>query len=168
MTMHLDDLRRIYDYAYWANGRLFPVIAQLTPEQFTQKVAGGHGSIRDTLIHALSAEWGYMERCGGPKRGERLKADDYPTPDAVISTWKRVEEQMRGFLAGLTDADLERRSEVSFGGGPKMSLTSGDMLLQGALHGIHHRGQVSLALRMLGVTPGDVDYVLYAAQLGSK
>ncbi len=161
--MHIDDLRRIYEYGYWANGKLFPVIAQLAPEQFTQKVAGGHGSIRDTLVHTLSAEWGYMERCGGPKRGERLKVEDYPTPDVLIATWKRVEDSMRGFIAGLTDADLQQRNEFSFGGGPKLSLSYGDLLLQGALHGIHHRGQVSLELRMLGIAPGDVDYVFYAA-----
>jgi hypothetical protein len=34
-----------------------------------QPLAGGHASIRNTLVHAMSAEWGWMGRFGGPRRG---------------------------------------------------------------------------------------------------
>ena len=54
--MSLEDLQTLYDYGYWANERLFQAIAQLAPEDFTRAAAGGHGSIRNTLVHALSAE----------------------------------------------------------------------------------------------------------------
>ena len=46
--MTAKDLERLYDYGYWANSRLLKVVAQLTPEQFTQNVAGGYGSIRNS------------------------------------------------------------------------------------------------------------------------
>jgi uncharacterized damage-inducible protein DinB len=55
--MRLIDLERLYDYHYWANRRLLETVSQLTPEQFTQNVAGSYGSIRSTLVHVLSAEW---------------------------------------------------------------------------------------------------------------
>src|SRR5436309_15218065 len=35
--------------------KLFDVISQITPEQFTRPVAGSYGSIRNTLVHVLSA-----------------------------------------------------------------------------------------------------------------
>ena len=54
--MTVADLKRRYDYSYWANGKLFAVIATLTPAQFTQNVAGTYGSIRNTLVHMMSAE----------------------------------------------------------------------------------------------------------------
>lgn len=54
--MTVDDLKRRYDYGYWANERIFAIIAQLTPEEFAQGVAGGWGSIRNTLVHTMSAE----------------------------------------------------------------------------------------------------------------
>ena len=54
--MTVKDLEVLYDYGYWANGRLFNVISQLTPEQFTVAVAGSYGSIRNTMVHLLSAE----------------------------------------------------------------------------------------------------------------
>src|SRR5262245_29181162 len=65
LEMTVNDLERRFDYGYWANARLFAVISQLTTEQFTQNVAGSYGSIRNTLVHALSTEWGWLARCGG-------------------------------------------------------------------------------------------------------
>ena len=42
--MTTKDLEELYDYGYWANKRLIHVISQLTPEEFTQPVAGHVGS----------------------------------------------------------------------------------------------------------------------------
>jgi hypothetical protein len=75
----LKDLQALYDYGYWANGKLFEVVSQLTPEEFTQSVAGSYGSVRNTMVHVLSAEWGWRDRCGGAQRGPALVAFDYPT-----------------------------------------------------------------------------------------
>jgi hypothetical protein len=33
--MRVSDLPRLYDYNYWATDKLFGVVSQLTPEQFT-------------------------------------------------------------------------------------------------------------------------------------
>ena len=81
--MTVKDLERLYDYGYWANRRLVPVISQLTPEQFTRNVAGSYGSVRNTLVHIMSAEWGWLDRCGGYERGPALKPEDYPTPASL-------------------------------------------------------------------------------------
>lgn len=162
--MRANDLVRLYDYGYWANKRLLDAVSQLTPEQFTQSVAGSYGSIRNTLVHVLSAEWGWLDRCGGPERGDRLKPADYPTLDSLIQAWTRVEGYMRAFLAGLRDDDLARGITFAIGGGPKTTLPLGDLLQHGAVHAVHHRGQVALLLRMLGYVPGDFDLLFYAGE----
>jgi uncharacterized damage-inducible protein DinB len=159
MTVH--DLQRFFDYSYWANAKLFPVIAQLTPEQFTEFIDGGHGSIRNTLVHMLSAEWGWLDRCGGPPRGPTLKPDDFPTPQSVIESWCKVEGYLRTFLAGLGDADLARDVKFAISPGEKRSLPLGHLLHHAANHGVHHRGQVSLLLRMRGSAPENFDLLLY-------
>jgi uncharacterized damage-inducible protein DinB len=162
--MRVSDLQRLFDYSYWANRKLFGVISGLTAEQFTQGVAGSYGSIRNTLVHILSAEWGWLDRCGGPKRGERLKAENYPTFESLATTWDRVESQVREFLAGLTDEDLARDMEFGFGAGPRQALPLGDLMHHAAVHAVHHRGQVALLLRMLGHVPGDFDLLYYASE----
>jgi len=158
------DLDRLYDYGYWANTRLFPVLSQLTPEQFTQSVAGSYGSVRNTLVHVLSAEWGWLDRCGGPARGLPLKPDDYPTVDALVSTWTTVETHLRHFLSTLKDEDLDRVVEYQNPRGEKRTGILGDLLQHGLVHGVHHRGQVALLLRTLGYTPGNFDLLFFDAE----
>jgi uncharacterized damage-inducible protein DinB len=155
------DLALLFDYGYWANGVLFSVLARLTPEEFTREVAGSYGSIRNTLVHALSAEWGWLERCGGAPRGEKLKASDFPTVVSLVETWRRVERSVRDFLSALTDEDLTRPVEFSLGGGPARVRTVGQLLHHAANHGVHHRGQAALLLRALGHPPGNMDLLVY-------
>ena len=159
--MRVADLQRLYDFSYWANRKLFDVIVQLPPEQFTQTVTGSYGSIRNALVHVMSAEWGWLDRCGGEERGPRLDPNDYPTKESVIETWRRVEGYMRAFLPTLRDEDLARKIEFSLGGGPTHVIALGDLMQHSIIHAAHHRGQVALMLRELGYTPGNFDYVIY-------
>lgn len=162
--MTVKDLERLYDYGYWANRKLFQVLAQLTPDQFTQAVAGSYGSIRNTLVHMLSAEWGWLDRCGGAQRGPALKADDYPTLESVVERWGTVERHVREFLSSLSDEDVARVVAFTNPLGEKRSMVLGALMQHAANHGVHHRGQVALLLRALGYTPGNVDLLFYDAE----
>ena len=162
--MTVKDLERLYDYSYWANQKLLAVVSQLTPEQFTQVVVGSYGSVRNTLVHVLSAEWGWLDRCGGHARGAALKADDYPTVESVFERWAKVQGWVRAFLAGLKDEDLNRTVEFTNPRGEKRSGRFGALMQHGATHGVHHRGQVALLLRALGYSPGNVDMLFYDAE----
>jgi uncharacterized damage-inducible protein DinB len=163
--MIVKDLTTQFEYGWWANSRLFHVASALTPQQFIQPVAGSYGSIRNTSAHMMSTEWGWLERCGGPKRGPKLSASDYPTLASIREKWEQVEKQIRCFLGELHDEDLSRIVEFGIGDGPKESLSIGEMLQHAATHGVHHRGQIALLLRSLGHTPGDVDMLFYFRQL---
>ncbi len=158
--MTVKDLEGLYDYGYWANKRLLHVIAQLTPEEFTRPVAGSYGSIRNTMVHILSAQWGWLGRCGGPERGARLNPGDYPTVESLTETWNRVEVYVREFLSTLKDEDLARTVDYMIGGAED-TMPLGELMHHAANHGVHHRGQVALLLRLLGYPPGNFDILFY-------
>ena len=160
--MTVKDLQTLFEYGNWANRRLFQVMSQLQPEQFTQPVAGSYGSIRNTMVHVVSAEWGWLDRCGGPARGPALKPADYPTVQSLIETCSTVEVHVRGFLTRLKDSDLGRI--VEFVLAEKRSMPLGELMQHAANHGVHHRGQVALLLRALGYTPGNFDILFYHAE----
>jgi uncharacterized damage-inducible protein DinB len=151
--MTVNDLETLFDYGYWANKKLFQAMSELTPEQFIQPLADNHGSIRNTMVHMLSAEWGWLDRCGGSARGAPLNPADFPTAATIIDTWKTVEASMREFLSTLRDDDLARNVEFAIGGTDKRTMPVGELLQHAATHGVHHRGQVSLLLRLLGYDP---------------
>lgn len=159
--MRVEDLKRFYEYHYWANAKLLAVVATLTQEEFTRPVAGSYGSVRNTLVHILSAEWGWLERAGGRERGSRLDPATYPTFASVLETWRMVEASMRAFLAGLTDTELAREVEFSFSPEATHRRQVAHLLQHAANHAVHHRGQVALLLRMLGYAPGDFDLLYY-------
>jgi uncharacterized damage-inducible protein DinB len=161
--MTVKNLESLYDYGCWANRKLFHVISQLSPEQFTQDVAGSYGSIRNTMVHILSAEWGWLDRCGGQQRGPRLNPADYPTAGSLMETWNRVEAYEREFLSKLKDDDLARDIEYTIVPPEKRSMPLGELMHHSLNHGVHHRGQVALLLRLLGYAPGNFDIVLYYA-----
>ena len=162
--MTTKDVERLFDYSYWANGKLVQVLSDLPPELFTQAVPGSYGSIRNTMVHMLSAEWGWLERCGGRKRGPALKPDDYPTLDSLVTAWSSVEGHVREFLSRLSDRDLERVIEYTNPKGEKRSGVLRELLQHAANHGSHHRGQVALLVRALGHTPGNFDLLFYDAE----
>ena len=162
--MTATDLEGLFDYGFWANNRVFEALGQLRPGQFTQPVAGSYGSIRNTLVHAMSAEWGWLGRCGGPPRGPALKPDDYATLASVREEWRKIEGHLRHFLSTLKDEELGRAVEFVDPRGEKRSLTLGELMRHTAAHSVHHRGQVALLLRLLGYEPGNFDMLLYSAE----
>jgi uncharacterized damage-inducible protein DinB len=54
-----DDVRTLVDYHYWARNRMFEALANLTSDQFTQNLFNSFPSIRDTVVHLYSADWGW-------------------------------------------------------------------------------------------------------------
>ncbi len=112
----------------------------------------------------MSAEWSWLDRCGGSERGPALKPDDYPTLESLMLTWSAVEAHVREFLLKLTDYDLDRTVEFTNPRGEKRSMALGALKQHAASHGVHHRGQVALLLRSLGYTPVNVDLLFYDAE----
>jgi uncharacterized damage-inducible protein DinB len=160
--MHIADLQRLHEYGSYANQKLLAVVATLSPEQFTRDMGGSYGSVRNTLVHVVSADLGWIERAGGPARGPKLEAAEYSTPAAVLTVFERAEKTGRAFLATLKDEDLSRSIDVPFGGPPPKRIALGDALQHAAIHAVHHRGQTAMILRMLGVVPGNFDYLFFA------
>ena len=104
--MTVNDLERLHDYGYWANRKLVPVIAQLTPEQSSPRTSPGVTARSGTaLVHIMSAEWADARsaaadtsaRTGAQARG---LSDPGVAPRDVDDT---VETHVRGFLASLAD-----------------------------------------------------------------
>jgi uncharacterized damage-inducible protein DinB len=159
--MTVKDLQTLYDYNYWANAKLFELLSPLPQEDFVRAVAGSYGSLRNTLVHMMSAEGGCLERCEGPQRGAPLKPEEFAALGAIITYWTMQEGKLRAFLSELNDADLLRRFEFTV---PLFSFTRvmsvGEVLHHAAIHSIHHRGQVMLLFRTLGRVPTNVDISL--------
>src|SRR5688572_32977346 len=49
-------IKAYFAYSSWATARLFDALEQLTAEQYDERGASGHGSIRDNLAHLMAVQ----------------------------------------------------------------------------------------------------------------
>lgn len=162
--MTISELSTSFEYHYWANAKLLNVVSTLTDAQFTTEVVGSFGSVRNTLVHVLSTEWGWLSRCGGHPRGSRLEAREFPTAQSLIDQWDIVRGYVWAFLAELSDADLGRIVEYPGSGGIIRRMPIGELMHHSVIHAVHHRAQVGLMLRELGIAPGNFDLLFFYAE----
>src|SRR5271157_4497888 len=118
MTKH--DMQLLYKYDRWANNRILQAASALTPEQFTRDLGGGFRSVRDTLVHIVGGEWGWIAYWKSPSPSPAFLADLWDRHDAlftadafpdfatVLFKWTEVEEEQAEFVNGVTNVSLEK------------------------------------------------------------
>ncbi len=164
--MLADAIRQTYGYHKWATDRILDTAAHLTPEQWLAPQNIGRGSIRDTLVHMISAQRGWLAWWDGslpPDQAQRLAIDPAAHPDvaSVRTPWEMVCRSTQAFLDRLTDVDAERVYSFPIPKGMAFSLQLWQMMLHVANHGTQHRSEVAAMLTGFGHSPGDLDMLNY-------
>ncbi len=160
--MDSDDLRVLVEFNYWAKNQMMGAVSELTGEQFLRDLSSSFPSIRNTLVHMMSAECRWLSVWQGSPVAP-LKPDDFPDVASVASCWEEVEQDMRSFTAVLTDVDRSVSVPQPDGGVSAFPLKQ---LMQHVVnHASYHRGQVATLIRQLGATPAKTDLVTYFGTL---
>lgn len=165
--MRQRDLLLIYDYNYWATQRILQAADNLRQEELTQELSMSWDSIQETLGHILSAEWVWRMRCQGTSPAALLDPDQFSTLDVLRARWDEEEAAMRGYLAGLADADLDQVIHYKNTKGTPFSRVLWQILLHVVNHGTQHRAEAALFLTTLGHSPGEIDLSVYLAERGA-
>lgn len=143
----------IFLQSAWASERLIEVCAPLSDEQLDATIEGVYGSIRSTLLHALSAEQYYLTRLGRPPAPELVLGADFPDFEVL----KRVAQENGEQLAAAATA-ASPESMVPGGPGDEFTECAETVFLIQALnHGAEHRTQIMTMLTHLDAGPPDLD-----------
>lgn len=153
-------MREAVEFNYWARDRQLGACAGLSEEQFLRKVGGSFPSLRDTLTHLLAVEWLWLQRWRGESPKTLIQGVEFPGLAALTNRWAEVESALRAHLATLDeDALLRSGSYVSTRGEP-WTYPLWRMMMHLFNHQSFHRGQVTTQLRLLGVEPPRIDYLV--------
>jgi uncharacterized damage-inducible protein DinB len=156
----LSMIRDGVNHNYWARDRQLQVCASLSAEQFLRSVGGSFPSVRDTLAHMLAVEWLWLERWRGKSPKALISVDGFPLLEAVVERWSAVEREFREYLANFDEEALARPLTYMNSQGEEWTYPLWRMIAHVLNHQSYHRGQVATQLRMLGVQPPQVDFLL--------
>ena len=160
--MNTREIERLYQYNRWANAEVLAAVEGLpAAEQFTRELGGSFRSVRDTLVHILSAEEVWLERWQGRSPRSMLTPTDFPDVTSLRARWQALERGQQDFLGGLDDATLHKIISYTNFKGQEWRYALGDMLVHVVNHSTYHRGQVTTMLRQLGAQPASTDFLLY-------
>jgi len=166
--MNVEDIRLLYGYNSWANRRTREACAQLAPEQFTRDLGSSFGSVRDTLVHILGAEWIWLERWLGRVPTGFPKSADFADLASVERRWAEIERGLTAFVASLKPEDLQRVVHYTNMSGVAQEGPVWPMLQHLVNHGTYHRGQITTLLRQLGAKPISTDMLNGYRELAAK
>ncbi|MGA7670643.1 MAG: DinB family protein [Nitrolancea sp.] len=163
--MTLELIRSLYEYGRWADERIFEAAEGLTSDQLETPGTAGHGSIRETMLHLISAHRGWLSWWDGSMTGEEsmqagLESADYPSLASVKSVWSDVQRQTWAFIDGLNEADLERDYTTTITWtGQTVTLRLWQMMTHVANHGTQHRSEAAAMLTAFDRSPGYLDLI---------
>jgi uncharacterized damage-inducible protein DinB len=151
--MNVQDSRNLINFHYWARNRMLDAVEPLSLEQFTRELGGSFGSVRDTVVHTLSAECVWLLRWKAENPPGMLAPDRYLDLASVRRAWADNEEKLRQFFEPLDEAGLQKVMPYKTFAGLESASPLWQMLQHVVNHASYHRGQVTTLLRQLGAAP---------------
>ena len=169
--MTKDDIQLLFEYARWANNRVMQAASALSAEQFTRDLGGSSHSVRDTLVHIMSGEWGWLAywKETSPSSdfltnlwmplNTMFEPNAFPDLVAVQSKWAEVAREQAEFVDSITNESLQRMLPVR-----DTQISLAHLMQHAANHSTYHRGQVSLMMRQLAAQPLSTDFAMFLLQ----
>jgi len=161
--VNTQDIQLIFDYNYWANGRILATAAQVSQEQFVSAAGHGLGSLHGTLVHILDGEraWRKLFEAQTLAYFGAWQEADFPTLDRLVQQWQAEEQAMRAYLAQLSDEAVNGTIHYTTPEGDYRERVLWHCLLHLANHGTQHRSEAAAILTGYGRSPGDLDFTAF-------
>ena len=159
--MNLQDIQLIYEYNYWASGKILTSASKVKQEQFLAPASFPYGGLRGTILHILDAEYGWRGLFESNVFSTELKADAFSTFQSVENKFHEEEKSMRAYLNRLTDEDMTSHMKYITDEGLTRDRILWHCLLHVVNHGTQHRSEAAALLTDFGNSPGDLDFTAF-------
>ncbi len=141
-------IERLFAHLDWADRRALEML-RATPDA---------DAVR-RLAHVLAAEEVWVARCWGRAPTQPVWPDLDLDACAALADANRA--RWAAWLGAQSPASLADEIAYTNSAGQPFRSRVDDLLLQVALHGQYHRGQVALRVRALGGEPLGTDYITF-------
>lgn len=159
--MTADDLKRLMAYRLWARDRVLASLEALPVETFTAPAVSSFPSIRDTLVHILSADMIWASRLGGVSPDAHLRPGDHPDLASLRAGWEVVDRALRAAVEGPPPADPGRVVTYRTTAGVEYRQPLGQIVQHLVNHQTYHLGQAATLIRQFGGRPPTIDLAVF-------
>lgn len=153
------------EYNIWANQTVSGWLEQISEEQWTMPLVSSFNSIQETVLHIISAENIWLGRFNHVENPEWLQATFKGTKEAHIIKWKSVSQDLKLFIATITDEELQTLLQFKRLNGQVYITPLYQLLAHVFNHSTYHRGQLVTLLRQTGFTGISTIDLLYFQRL---
>ena len=164
--MNIQNIHLMYEYNYWASGRILSAAKNITPEQLLAPAEFPYGSLRATLVHIIDAEYGWRGLFENNKFNEDLTPGDFSDIQSITERAHMEEQAMRAYLSGLTDEDMESRKKYIADNGEPRDRILWHCLYHVVNHGSQHRSEAAAILISYDASLGDLDFTVFLSETG--
>ena len=148
-----DSLTTLFQHHLWANLRLLERCAGLTSEQLDASIAGTFGSIRETLLHIVTAEQSYFSRIS---TGQPFRRPDDAPPLTIAEMVDAARATGSGLIAWAPRVQAGDMVQINWDGTLR-DVPKTILLTQAINHATEHRAQIMATLTQSGIEPPELD-----------
>jgi uncharacterized damage-inducible protein DinB len=159
----------LLDYLYWLRDRVARTAAELDPAGFLDTPSLHRRDLRATLAHELDVEHSWRPKLRGEPTdawgpSAEVRADEFPTLDALMNRWRFDEAEMRDWIAGLSADDLAEPVTVNNLKGRPLET----YLLHVIEHGITEFAMAAAILGEMGHEVGEFSFVNFLDEVEDR
>jgi uncharacterized damage-inducible protein DinB len=159
--MNRNDIALLVQYNRWAWDRVLAETARVAADQYAALAPVPHGSLRGTLVHALSAEAIWTRRWRGEAPTAFIQEVELPTFNDLQARWKIEAQVFDYFATRLSDAELKGTLDYKTTRGTPWSDVVWQLLSHVVNHGTQHRSEAAMLLTTYRHSPGDLDMIVF-------
>lgn len=163
-----EQIRSLFDFLRWGDVTMLDAASSLPDEEYYKERNISIGSIHKLLVHAMAAEWLWLQRWQGRPVSRIEDHTDYPTRQDLANRWPVVHLALTQYLDQQTDKTLAAPLSYKTAKGEEVGGPLGDFLFHIADHGTYHRGQLNTMIKQAGGKPISVGYRQFLTSKAQK
>ena len=157
----MQDILTLFEYDEWATARTLESVSAIAEETYLQDLKSSHGGIHGTLVHLYSAGRIWLQRWRGNAGARHVTVEEIPALGLLRRRWSEYREDLKGYLAVLTESTLDAPLSYNDMRGNRHSEPLVQQMLQVTNHATYHRGQVVTMLRQVNGKPAATDLIAF-------
>ena len=162
--MTLDRFKKMFQYNYWANDKMWDYVLQLNEEQFYRPCDYSVGSVHQQVVHMMGVEELWLHRVRTVNQPlEFAQPDVYPTQADIQNHWQTIRHDWIVYLDELTEEELDEEiAVVSITYDTTFTSPRWEALAQVINHSTDHRAQTLSLIHQVGGKTDAQDFIFYA------